>query len=522
MSELNQFNALHGISIPQLLARRAAEHPFRLALSARSHRGFRDRLSYAQLASRMDAVARGLAQKGLKAGERVALFLNNDAVREGVLTALGCWRLGAIVSPINVRGSDDELVYALGLVEPRFIVCTRNDVARVARLCPDVARLVVGAPARNRDVWPEPEQVFSYEPLPEFPDADTTSVLLFTSGTTARSKAVMHCHRSQIFCGFSIASGIGLTAQDGYQGAWPLYTSSVLNMACMAAWVAGASVTLEETTLDNAGRLRLIESEATTVYHGVTSPLHFMIDEFAHGDYDLSRVRRVVYGGAAMPVEVITKFRERMPWADQIHIWGMTETGPSGTYLAPWFLPRKAGCIGQPMTGCAVSIVDEDMNPLPAGSDGEIVFSGPSAAQGYWRNPEATRVTFVGGWVRTGDIGRFDEEGHLHFVDRKKDIINRGGLKISSAAVEEVIYQFPGVSEVAVVAVPHAGLGEDIAACVVAVEGAALQAEALREFCARRLADYETPRKWHFLTALPKNPMGKILKRELREQLVTQ
>lgn len=520
-SELNRSGELHGLTVPALLRRRAAQHPGRVALSAQGADGARDRLTYAQLVLRMDGMARSLAARGLRQGERVALFLSNAAMREAVITALGCWRLGAIVSPLNVRASDEELDHALALVEPRFIVTTAGAAGRMRGLFPSAMLLCVDGEAEGSQPWPDPTVEFLRGDLPGHTDPEDTSVLLFTSGTTARSKAVAHCHRSQLFCGFAISGGIGLTGDDVYQGSWPLYTSSVLNMACMAAWVAGAGVVFEPVPLDNAGRLRLIESEGATVYHGVTAPLHFMIDEFPRGSYDLSRVRRIAYGGAAMPVEVIAKFRQRLPWADQIHIWGMTETGPAGTALPPWYLPRKAGCIGGPQPGCAVRVVDDQDRPVPTGETGEIVFSGPSAALGYWRNPEATAQAFFDGWVRTGDIGRIDDEGHLHFVDRKKDIINRGGQKIASAAVEDVIYRFAGVAEAAVVAVPHPALGEDVAACVVAAPGGALELEALRAHCARHLADYAVPRHWRLLDALPKNPMGKILKRELRNMLVT-
>jgi acyl-CoA synthetase (AMP-forming)/AMP-acid ligase II len=515
------YNELHGLTVPALLRRRAVQHPFKLALSAHSHRGHRDRLSYAQLVIRMESMARELHLRGLRQGERVALFLSNDAVREAVLTALGCWRLGAVVAPLNVRASDDELQHALGLIEPALIVTTAEAQARMKRFFPSASVLVLGGDPGHEAAWPEPEQVFHALDLPEVAQPESPSVLLFTSGTTARAKAVTHCHRSQLFCGYLVGGAIGLTDQDTYQGAWPIFTSSVLNMACMSAWVHGAGAVLEQGTLDNAGRLRLIESEGTTVYHGVTSPLHFMIDEYVRARYDLSRVRRLGYGGAAMPAEVIAKFSERLPWVDQVHIWGMTETGPAGTFLAPWFLPRKAGCIGSAMRGCAVRVVDEAGRPAAPGDIGEIEFSGRSMALGYFRNPEASAQTFVDGWVRTGDIGRFDDEGHLHFVDRKKDIINRGGLKIASAAVEEVLYRFPGVAEAAVVAVPHPGLGEDIAACVVAAAGVHLDPEALHSHCAQHLADYQVPRQWHVLDALPKNPMGKILKRELRDLLLT-
>lgn len=520
MTELNRFQELHGLTVPDLLRRRARQYPFKLALSAHSRQGHRDRLSFSQLVIRMESVARGLHVRGLKQGDRLALFLSNQAVREGVLTALGCYRLGAIVAPLNVRASDEELDHALALIEPAFIVAMQADADRISTLCPQATILLLDADEGDPYSWPEPEREFHDLPLPDVVQPEDPSVLLLTSGTTAKSKAVTHCHRSQLYTGFAIGGAIGLTDQDTYQGAWPIYTSSVLNLACMGAWVSGAGVVLEQSDLSNAGRLRLIETEGTTVYHGVTAPLHFMIDEYPNARYDLSRVRRLGYGGATMPAEVIHKFRTRLPWVDQVHIWAMTETGPAGTYLPPWFLPRKAGCIGMPQPGCALRVIDEQGNPVPQGQPGELVFSGPSAALGYWRNPEATEAAFVNGWVHTGDVALIDDEGHFHFVDRKKDIINRGGMKIASAAVEDVIYRYPGVAEAAVVAVPHERLGEDIAACVVAAPGIMLDMEALRAFCTKYLADYETPRRWHVLSELPKNPMGKILKRELRAQVL--
>jgi acyl-CoA synthetase (AMP-forming)/AMP-acid ligase II len=520
MNDLNRYNELHGITVPDMLRLRALQHPFKLALSAHSFRGHRDRLSFAQLVIRMDSMARGLLARGVKKGERVALFLSNVAIRECVLTALGCYRMGAIVAPLNVRSSDEELGHALALIEPSVIVTQQSDADRVAALYPAARLLLVDGAPGGVETWPEPEREFHRLTVPDDLHPEDPSVLLLTSGTTARSKAVVHCHRSQLFTGHAIGGALGLTDQDTYQGAWPIYTSSVLNLACMGAWVCGAGVVLEEL-LDNGSRLRLIETEGTTVYHGVTAPLKFMMDEYARAPqkYDVSRLRRLGYGGATMPAELIHRFSALLPKVDQIHIWAMTETGPAGTYLPAWFLPRKAGCIGMPQPGCSVRVVDGAGHSVPTGQAGEIVFAGPSTALGYWRNPEATQQTFVDGWVHTGDVGVFDDEGHLHFVDRLKDIINRGGQKISSAAVEDVIYRYPGVSEAAVIAIPHPDLGEDVAACVVAAPGVALDTQKLREFCGQYLADYETPRRWYLLQELPKSPMGKILKRELRQQV---
>lgn len=518
-NKLNKYNELVGLTVPELLRRQALVYPFKLALSAPSYRGYRDRVSFSQLVFRMDAVARGLAARGLKKGERVALFLSNREIRECVLTALGCYRLGAIVAPLNIRASNEELHHALNLIEPTFIVTLQAHTQRLESLS-SAKILCLDGVTGEQGTWPEPEQEFHDLELPEKQDPESPSILLLTSGTTARSKAVTHCHRSQLYTGLAIGNALGLTDQDTYQGAWPIYTSSVLNIACMGAWVSATGVVLEEE-MSNAERLRLIETECTTVYHGVAAPLHFLIDEYPNDRYNLSKLRRLGYGGATTPAELIHKLRTRLPWVDQVHIWAMTETGPAGTYLPPWFLPRKASCIGMAMEGCAVRVVDEHGLPVPVGEPGEIVFSGPSVSLGYWRNPEATKQSFIDGWMHTGDIGRMDDEGHLHFVDRKKDIINRGGIKISSAAVENAIYRYPGISEVAAVAIPHPKLGEDVAACVVLAQGVELDTAALRAHCDDLLADYEVPRKWFLMESLPKNAMGKTLKRELREELLS-
>lgn len=521
------FHILHHITVPDWLRQQAQAHRFRLALSAPSHRGHRDRLGYAQLVVRMHAMARGLHARGLRQGDRLALLLPNTAAREGILTALGCWQLGAAVSPLNRRFTDEELEHALALLEPAMaVVCDTNDARRIEALGIAPERILrLDGPPGAPSTWPEPEDAPAGALPPDRPASPhDLSCLLFTSGTTARAKAVMHTHRTQLHTGLAMGGALGLTCEDTYQGPWPLHTSSVLNLGCMSAWVHGAGVVLEEDTLDNGGRLRLIASEASTVYHGVPAPLHFLIDEFERGGYDVGCVRRVAYGGAAMPVEIIERYARLWPHADQVQVWGMTETGPAGTALPPWMLPRQAGAIGRPQPGCAIRILADGEGPglrdAPPGEVGEIAFAGPSASPGYFRNEAATAETFVDGWVLTGDLGWIDGEGVVHFVDRKKDIINRGGLKISSAAIEEVLYRCPGIAEASVIAVPHPKLGEDVAACVVPRPGITLDTEALRAACAQSLADNQVPRHWFVLQKLPRNGLGKVLKRELRAQVL--
>lgn len=515
------------LTIPALIDRRARQMPFRVALSAQSFSGFRDRLSYSQLALYARRVGAGLTALGVRRGDRVAVYLGNEAGREAVLTALGCFAIGAIVVPVNIRSADEELHHALDLVKPLLVITIGASAARIqsvslARLilldAPTAHSSVAGVSAEDADRWPEPTEVVTGEEACSESAPDDLACLLYTSGTTARSKAVMHTHRSMLAAGLAMGDSVGLGREELYQGAFPFFTSSCLNLGCMSAWVHGAGFVMEHG-LTNAQRLRLIESECTTVYHGVPSVIQFMLDEAACDQYGLKNVKRIAYGGASMPVPTIERIAQQWPWMNQVHVWGMTESGPAGASLPSHWLPSKAGLIGLAMLNCELRVVDEAGQPVARGDSGELCFRGPSMATGYFEDPIATAQTFRGGWLYTGDVVVEDTDGLLRFVDRKKDVINRGGLKISSAVVEAALYRVPGVVEVAVVALAHPRLGEDVAACVVAAPGVQLDPKLLSLACEQQLADYEVPRHWFFLDALPKNPMGKILKRELRELL---
>jgi acyl-CoA synthetase (AMP-forming)/AMP-acid ligase II len=514
---------LLGFTVPELLAQRAQDSPHRLALSTHSARGFRDRLTYLQLVICMKAMGRAFDELGLRRGERVAVLLGNDAGRECILTALGALVIGAVIVPMNVRYSEEELAHALALTEPQVVVTTPDRSAGIHQLRPEATVLVVPGPGVRSEVglpWPEPELQPPGRLRGEAGSAEQLACLLFTSGTTARSKAVMHTHRTMIATGLCCGTALGLTDSDLYQGAFPFFTSSALNLGCMSSWVCRAGFILEEP-LDNARRLQLITTEGTTFYHGVPSIISFMLQEYGKGTYDLQRLRRVAYGGAAMPGEIVERIARTWPWLDQTQIYGLTETGPTGSVLPPDEVARKAGSVGRAMQYCRIRVLDENGNEAATDIAGEIAIAGPAVAAGYYRDGSATASAFSQGEVRTGDIGFMDEDGFLFFTDRKKDVINRGGLKIASVSVESVLYRHPDVREAAVVAVPHADLGEDVAACIVPRAGAQLQPSILAAFCRGKLSDYEVPRHWRFLDELPKNPMGKVLKTELRRLLAS-
>lgn len=502
-------------TVPELLRNGARHYPDQLALSARSIAGIRLRRSYRELARDMDGAAAELASLGLTAGDRAASFLTNDAGYEFVMTALGAIALGAIVVPFNTRASDEDIRHAFALTDPALVVVEASNAKRLRGLAPPETRLVVAGEGIFATGPGEARSDLETGSAIAAPRADDVAALLFTSGTTARSKAVMASHATMIASGACCAAALGLRRGDVYQAGFPVFTSAALNIACMACWVAGAGFVLE-SVLDNEGRLAAIDAEGPSVYHGVPSVLGFMLESFDPERHNLSGLRRIVSGGAALPPDLAARLAATCPHAELVQIYGLTESGPTGTVLAPEEAEMGRGSIGRAMPGCMVEVLGEDGQAVEIGRTGEIAITGPGVAVGYFRDPEATRRTFSGRRVLTGDVGRLDASGFLHFGDRKKDVINRGGLKIASVAVEDALHAHPAVGEAAVVAVPHAKLGEDVGAAVVFRRGQWADEAELCSHCAALLADYAVPRRWLILDHLPRNPMGKVLKNELR------
>lgn len=515
---------LTGSTVAQLLEKRAALHPERLALVAASGRGGEERLTYSALYGRAIQLADGLRQQGIRKGDHLGLLLANSAGIECIVTQIAAARLGVVLVPLNTRYAAEQLAYTLNNADCRALIYGQEFAAlfeRVADRCPKITvTFVVGsghAAPRGAYRWQDVLESGAKDAAgwPEVA-GDDVSDIIFTSGTTAHPKGVLMTHARALACGNLQSNAMRVGEGGVLQSALPFFTSSGCHLLSMASWLAGATWIMEPT-FDAVAALQRLERERTNVYLAVPSILHFLTDVIGDRQPVVPDLRVITYGGSLMPGELIERLLKLFPGIDLRNLYGMTETGPSGTVLPGAFLDRKPGSVGQPMQGCSVKIINEQGREIPNGEIGEIAVLSPSAMVGYYNNPTATADALVNGWIHTGDIGRFDSEGFLYYVDRKKDIIIRGGHNISSIEVEDALLRHPDVAEAAVIGIAHPRLGEDVQAFVVLRDKKAVTFEELREFCKEYLADYCIPRNITFRDTLPRNSMGKLTKAVLRD-----
>lgn len=502
-----------------LLARNARLYPNKLALIAASAMGGEARLSHAALAFAIDKAADALRGWGLRRGDHLAILMNNSAAAEYIVIAWGAMRLGAVVVPLNTRFALPELRAAVEDMDCRAIVHEAAFAETVAAL--DAGgerfgprRIAVGPGGDWGAIYATGQPARGGFPVL---GSDDLADILLTSGTTGRSKGVMLTHGNAVATGAAIAGGLDLGPQDTYQSPFPLFTSSGFHFNIMAAWWAGATMVVEPG-VDLPATLARMTRERTTVYCAVPAVYIFMLDAYDPAQHDLSAMRVFDYGGAPMAREVIRRLADTFPQVELRQTYGLTEAGPSGTFLAGRDALRKLGSLGTPMPMCDVRVLRPDGSEAAPGEMGEIAMRGPAVSRGYYNRPEATAETFRDGWLWTGDLGQRDADGYLFYMDRGKDVIIRGGYNITSMEVENAIFEHPGVKEVAVVAIPHDRLGEDLCAFVVPQGDPPPAPADLQAFAAARIADYKVPRRWVFVPDLPRNPTGKILKNRLRER----
>lgn len=474
-------------------------------------------LTYGRLDELSARAAAMLKGQGIAPGDRVGLVLPNVPHMPALYYAL--LRIGAIVVPLNPLLTARELGYHFSDAGVSLVLVwedMRGPSEQAARENGDVPVVAVGAqsmPARLQEVEPD-HAVVDREP-------EDTAVLLYTSGTTGRPKGAELTHRNLL--GNAKVSGelFALDEHDVEFGGLPFFHVFGQTVALNGVVMAGAAVTLLPR-FDPVKALEILRRDRVSVFVGVPSMYVALLHAVAHlgeGALEGISLRAAVSGGSAMPVEVLERFQKVFD-TTVYEGYGLSETSPVVAFNQPDGV-RKVGSIGTPVRGAELAVFDEQDRPVPDGEVGELVVRGEYVMKGYWRNPEATETAMRDGWFHTGDMARRDEDGALFIVDRKKDMILRGGYNVYPREVEEVIYQFPGVVEAAVVGIPDEKHGEEVAAVVVfdsEQRGERNGDEAvarLDEFVRRRLAKYKYPRVYRVADELPKGPTGKILKREL-------
>jgi len=481
---------------------------------------FRDEtITYGEMATRADALAAGLRGRGVGRGQVVGLLSYNCP--EFLETLFAANYLGAIAMPINWRLAPPEVRYILEHSEAGALVCGESllELANEATKGMEDTLVRACVSPSAPDGWtPLADLRATSGGLPYVrAEADDVHRLMYTSGTTGRPKGVMLTHANLAWKNIAHIIEFGFTSADIGLACGPLYHVGALDLTTTSLIAAGATIIIHPA-FDAAEVVDELErSRVTTVWLAPAMVNAIMalpdIDK-----RDLSSVRVIINGGEKMPIPLIERIQRTFPSAWFADAYGLTETVSGDTFLDRDSIVTKIGSVGRPCLYLELDIWDEEGESQPAGVRGEIVLRGPKVFLGYWRDPYATAAAFAGGWFHTGDIGMRDEDGYLYIVDRLKDMIVSGGENIAGSEVERVLYEHESVLEVAVVGSPDERWGEVPVAFVVLRPDTTATAEALLEHCRGQLARFKVPREITFLAALPRNPSGKVLKRELRDE----
>jgi fatty-acyl-CoA synthase len=480
-------------------------------------------LTFAELDAYVERTAAAITAAGLGKGDRLAL-LSHNCWQFAVLDFAAA-RAGVVLVPINFMLGADEIAFILdhsgaaGFVAEDALVAVA-DAAIAAAADPRVRerRVICVAGEAAPDGWEDLAGWLEHDgPAVVVPMADDDPVrMMFTSGTESRPKGALLSSRSLLWQYVSCALDGSMSADDVELHTLPLYHCAQLD--CFL----GTDVYLGATSIilpgpDPASVLRAIAEHRVTKFF---APPTVWIGLLRHPDFDttdLSSLRKGYYGASPMPVEVLRELQQRLPEVALWNFYGQTEMAPLATILGPDEQLPYAGSAGRPSINVETRIVDDADQPVPAGTVGEIVHRSPHATLGYYNDPDKTAEAFRGGWFHSGDLGYLDDTGHLYVVDRKKDMIKTGGENVASREVEEAIYTHPDVAEVAVFGVSHPRWVEAVAAVVVPRAGADLSPDDVLAHARSVLAGYKAPKYVVLAEALPKNPSGKILKRQLRD-----
>jgi long-chain acyl-CoA synthetase len=465
-------------------------------------------LPYAVVEEASARVAGMLAAKGIGPGDRVGIMLPN--LPYFAFAFHGALRLGAEVVPMNPLLKEREVAFHLGDSGAKLIFAW-HQFAEAA----EPGAQQAGAECLLVERGPFEEMMGAADPVREVLDRDDsdTAVLLYTSGTTGTPKGAQLTHRN-LRAATDISIDLVHPGPDTVTfGGLPLFHVFGLVSGLNTAFAVGGCLTLLPR-FDPGKALEIVERDRVNTFLGVPTMYAAMLNHAEREKFDSSSLELCVSGGAAMPVEIMRGFEEAFD-CKVLEGYGLSETSAIASFNRP-DRERKPGSIGQPVDGMEMKLVDEEGDEVPQGEVGEILVRGPTVMKSYWNREDATAETLdADGWLRTGDMGTMDEDGYFYVVDRKKEMIIRGGFNVYPREIEEAMYEHDAVREVAVIGVPHPSLGEEVTAAVALRPGAEVTPEELRDFAKSRVAAYKYPRRVWFVDELPKGPTGKILKRAI-------
>jgi len=500
-----------------ILEETAAKLPGKTALV------FQDKtLTYGELWESVQVMAANLKAKlGLTAGERVAVLMNNRL--EFVMAFFAAGYCGAIVCALNARLAPREIEYMLKDSGARILIAENSWLQKLKNHLPETdIKIAVNAPDAAGEIIGADEIDFATlfdNGLPKFAkaavDPETAAMLLYTSGTTGHPKGVMITHFNALNAIISYAKILHISAEDKTVIAVPLfYITGLLAQMLLFVYLGGTIYIMKE--FHGRELLQILEKEKISFFHATAAIYNIMLQTRGREEFKLRHLRMAVCGGSPITGATSGGLLEWLPWLDFRSVYGLTESSSPSTIYPRRDIFAKKGSSGLPLPVLELKIIDEWGEEAPVGEVGEITIRGAVVVPGYWNKDEANRRALRDGWLKTGDLGKVDSEGYIYVLDRKKDMIIRGGENVYSSEVENVLLEHPKILEAAVVGIPDEVMGEEIKACLVLKPGETLTAEEIKLWAGNLLAKFKIPKYMEFYDSLPRNANGKVLKAVLK------
>jgi long-chain acyl-CoA synthetase len=496
--------------IPDLLKQRvnaAPDKPF--LFSEADKRQF----TYKEFEAAVVRTANMLAANGVRKGDVVSLLLPNSV--EYVIAYFACWQLGALAGPINSLLKSQEIAYVISNSEAKALLVNSEFLPVIESIQNDLPTII----RFDNEFEATREHASNPERTTEV-DLDHEAIIIYTSGTTGKPKGCLLTHGNVIANARQITNWLGFTEKDRLLTIMPLFHMNAVSVTTMSALYAGGS-TIVSPKFSASRFWQIISDYEITSFGSVATMLSMLLSTYPDGvpaGLKTDQLRFAMCGSAPVPAEVLRRFEETFKCL-VVEGYGLSESTCRSTFNPP-DQRRRPGSCGLPI-GNEMRVVDEEDRDVPDGELGEIVLRGENVLKGYYKNDAADATAFRNGWFHTGDIGYRDADGFFYIVDRKSDMIIRGGENIYPREIDEVLYQHPAVAAAAVVGVPDNLYGEEVAAVVVLKPGAKTSEQEVIDYCKGRLADFKCPKTVHFIEDIPKGPTGKLLKRELAKMLST-